>query len=72
MDIQRTVFHDDHEMLRETARRFFERECLPRQAEWGKAGRTDRETWQVMAHQSPDHQEAVAAFIEKRPPRFQG
>jgi acyl-CoA dehydrogenase len=32
-------------MLRETARRFFERECLPKQAEWDKAGRTDRETW---------------------------
>nr|WP_218628309.1 acyl-CoA dehydrogenase family protein [Variovorax sp. dw_954] len=32
-------------MLRDTARRFFERECLPRQAEWDKAGRTDRETW---------------------------
>ncbi|RZL91493.1 MAG: acyl-CoA dehydrogenase [Variovorax sp.] len=45
MNINRTVYRDDHEMLRETARRFFERECLPRQAEWDKAGRTDRETW---------------------------
>lgn len=27
--------------------------------------------FQVMAHQAPDHQEAVAAFIDKRPPRFQ-
>ncbi|MDM0103452.1 acyl-CoA dehydrogenase family protein [Variovorax sp. J22R24] len=45
MNIHRTVYRDDHEMLRETARRFFERECLPRQAEWDKAGRTDRETW---------------------------
>ncbi|HSV58007.1 MAG TPA: acyl-CoA dehydrogenase family protein [Variovorax sp.] len=45
MNITRTVYRDDHEMLRDTARRFFERECLPRQAEWDKAGRTDRETW---------------------------
>ncbi|WP_213957759.1 acyl-CoA dehydrogenase family protein [Variovorax sp. dw_954] len=45
MNINRTVYREDHEMLRDTARRFFERECLPRQAEWDKAGRTDRETW---------------------------
>ncbi len=45
MDIQRNVFREDHEMLRETARRFFERECLPRQAQWDADGRTDRETW---------------------------
>ncbi|MFM0325282.1 acyl-CoA dehydrogenase family protein [Caballeronia glebae] len=45
MHINRTVFRDDHEMLRTTARRFFERECVPRQAEWDKAGRVDRETW---------------------------
>jgi acyl-CoA dehydrogenase len=45
VNINRTVYRDDHEMLRDTARRFFERECLPRQAEWDEAGRTDRETW---------------------------
>jgi acyl-CoA dehydrogenase len=45
VNIHRSVYRDDHEMLRETARRFFERECLPRQAEWDRAGRTDRETW---------------------------
>ena len=41
----RTVFREDHEMLRETARRFIERECVPRQAAWDEAGRVDRETW---------------------------
>ncbi|MEM5344559.1 acyl-CoA dehydrogenase family protein [Paraburkholderia azotifigens] len=45
MHINRTVLRDDHEMLRTTARRFFERECLPKQAEWDKAGQVDRETW---------------------------
>ncbi len=41
----RTVFRDDHEMLRETARRFLERECKPRQAQWDRDGKVDRETW---------------------------
>ncbi|MBB2497101.1 acyl-CoA dehydrogenase family protein [Aquipseudomonas ullengensis] len=45
MHIHRTVYRDDHEMLRETARRFFERECLPLQAQWDAAGQVDRETW---------------------------
>ncbi|SPB13781.1 acyl-CoA dehydrogenase [Caballeronia novacaledonica] len=45
MQISRNVFRDDHEMLRTTARRFLERECLPKQAAWDKAGCVDRETW---------------------------
>lgn len=45
MQITRTVFREDHEMLRTTVRRFLERECTPKQAEWDKAGRVDRETW---------------------------
>jgi alkylation response protein AidB-like acyl-CoA dehydrogenase len=45
MQIQRSVFRDDHEMFRTTVRRFFERECLPRQAQWNEAGMVDRETW---------------------------
>ncbi len=45
MEVTRTVFREDHEMLRESARRFFERECAPRQAQWDADGRVDRETW---------------------------
>ena len=45
MEVKRSVYREDHEMLRETARRFFERECLPRQAQWDEAGCVDRETW---------------------------
>ncbi|MGO4328130.1 acyl-CoA dehydrogenase family protein [Cupriavidus sp. 2TAF22] len=41
----RTIYREDHEMFRTTARRFFERECAPKQAEWDKAGKVDRETW---------------------------
>ncbi len=41
----RTAYREDHEMFRETARRFIERECKPKQAQWDEAGRVDRETW---------------------------
>jgi len=41
----RSVFREDHDMLRETIRRFLERECKPRQAQWDQEGRVDRETW---------------------------
>jgi acyl-CoA dehydrogenase len=41
----RTAFREDHEALRTTVRRFLERECLPRQAQWDRDGRVDRETW---------------------------
>jgi acyl-CoA dehydrogenase len=41
----RSVFREDHEMLRDTIRRFLERECKPRQAQWDQEGRVDRETW---------------------------
>ncbi|PIF77696.1 acyl-CoA dehydrogenase [Variovorax sp. 54] len=45
MNVTRNVFRDDHEMYRETVRRFLERECKPRQADWDRAGQVDRETW---------------------------
>ena len=41
----RSVFKEDHEAYRDTARKFIERECKPRQAEWDAAGKVDRETW---------------------------
>ncbi len=44
-DVRRTVFREDHEMFRTTARRFIERECVPRQDQWNEEGRVDRETW---------------------------
>jgi len=43
--IARSVYREDHEMFRATVRRFVERECLPRQAEWDAAGCVDRDTW---------------------------
>ena len=43
--ISRNVYREDHEIFRSSVRRFLERECLPRQAAWDKAGQVDRETW---------------------------
>jgi len=43
--IERSVFRDDHEIFRTTVRRFFERECVPRQEAWNQAGQWDRDIW---------------------------
>jgi acyl-CoA dehydrogenase len=45
VNVTRHVFRDDHEMYRETVRRFLQRECLPRQQAWDQAGQVDRATW---------------------------
>jgi acyl-CoA dehydrogenase len=44
-DIPRTIFTDEHELLRETARRFCEREVAPYHAEWEARGQVSREVW---------------------------
>lgn len=45
MQIERTVFRDDHQAFRATVKRFFERECKPHQAKWDDDGRVDRDVW---------------------------
>ncbi len=45
MKLIRTVFREDHESFRASARRFVDRECLPREPAWRAAGCVDRETW---------------------------
>ncbi|HRO59482.1 MAG TPA: acyl-CoA dehydrogenase family protein [Burkholderiaceae bacterium] len=45
MTYPRSVYRDDHQMFRDTVRRFLERECKPKQAQWDAEGRVDRETW---------------------------
>ncbi|MFZ4478837.1 MAG: acyl-CoA dehydrogenase family protein [Rhodoferax sp.] len=44
--IQRAWMDADLEMLRDTARRFFERECVPNDARWTAQHHADREVWQ--------------------------
>ncbi len=45
VDIPRTIFTDEHDLLRETARRFCEREVAPYHAEWEARGQVSREVW---------------------------
>jgi hypothetical protein len=49
----------DHEMYRGTVRRFLERECVPRQAEWDAAGQVDMPSSEVKAE--------VGLFFAKAP-----
>ncbi|KAL8618484.1 hypothetical protein ACOMHN_049901 [Nucella lapillus] len=47
MDIgTRRIYNEDHDMFRQTARRFFQEEVLPYHAEWEKAGQVSVEVWQ--------------------------
>lgn len=41
----RRIFDPEHDMFRETARRFFQEEVLPYHDKWEEAGQVDRECW---------------------------
>ncbi|GGL41817.1 acyl-CoA dehydrogenase family protein [Nocardia jinanensis] len=43
--MRRTLFDEDHEVFRETVRRFLHTRAVPRYAEWETAGHPDREFW---------------------------
>jgi len=43
--IPRTIFSEEHEMLREAARRFMESEAAPHNERWEEQGYVDREVW---------------------------
>lgn len=43
--IPRTVFSDEHNMFRESFRKFLEREAAPHNDEWEKDGQVSRELW---------------------------
>ncbi|MFP6695781.1 MAG: acyl-CoA dehydrogenase family protein [Alphaproteobacteria bacterium] len=43
--IERTLFDSDHEIFRDTVRRFIEEEISPNHAEWEKDGKISREAW---------------------------
>jgi len=45
MQIERSVYREDHEQFRTSVRRFMERECAPHQEEWNQAGMVSREVW---------------------------
>ena len=43
--IQRSIFREEHEMWRETVRRFVEKEIVPFHAQWEEEGIVPRELW---------------------------
>ncbi|MBV9855442.1 MAG: acyl-CoA dehydrogenase family protein [Streptosporangiaceae bacterium] len=43
--MERRIFEPEHDMFRETARRFYQTECVPHSAEWERNGITAREPW---------------------------
>ena len=43
--LKREIFTPEHDMLREAARKFFEREVMPHHREWEKAGVAPRSIW---------------------------
>lgn len=43
--LDREIFSPEHDMLRETARRFFEREVAPQHSDWEETGTPPRSVW---------------------------
>ena len=42
----RKIFTPDHDMFRESCRKFFQEEVMPYHAEWEEAGQVSREVWE--------------------------
>ncbi len=49
--IPRTIFESEHEMFRDSVRKFLEKEAAPFHAEWEKEGQIDRELWRKAGEQ---------------------
>ncbi|XP_041835144.1 long-chain specific acyl-CoA dehydrogenase, mitochondrial [Melanotaenia boesemani] len=52
MDIgTRRIFNEDHDIFRQSVRRFFQEEVVPHHNEWEKAGQVSREVWEKAGEQ---------------------
>ncbi|KAG7280347.1 hypothetical protein CRUP_024139 [Coryphaenoides rupestris] len=52
MDVgTRRIFSEEHDLFRESARRFFQEEVVPHHNEWEKAGQVSRELWEKAGEQ---------------------
>ncbi|XP_062302669.1 long-chain specific acyl-CoA dehydrogenase, mitochondrial [Osmerus eperlanus] len=52
MDIgTRRIFSEDHDLFRQSVRRFFQEEVVPYHKEWEKAGQVSRELWEKAGEQ---------------------
>ena len=43
--MKRTIYQEEHELFRQSFRRFVEREVVPNQERWREAGMVDRDAW---------------------------
>ena len=43
--IERTLFSEEHDLYRDSIRRFLETEVVPHHAQWEEQGYVDREVW---------------------------
>jgi acyl-CoA dehydrogenase len=43
--VDRNLYREEHDLFRQSFKRFIEREVLPHQARWNEAGMVDREAW---------------------------
>lgn len=63
--IPRTIYDQEHEVFRESVRRFLEQEAAPHHAQWEKDGQVDRELWRKAGDNgflSPTVPEAYGGF----------
>lgn len=47
----RRIFSSDHDIFRESVRKFFQEEVVPHHSEWEKAGEVSRELWEKAGKQ---------------------
>lgn len=45
--MRRTIFAEEHDLFRETARSYYLRECVPYSAEWEREGQVGRAAWEA-------------------------
>jgi len=49
--IERTIFSEEHELFRDSVKRFVEKEIAPHHAQWEKDGQVSREVWLAAGEQ---------------------
>lgn len=43
--MRRTIFEPEHDQFRQTARTFYEKECVPHTEQWERDGQVSRQAW---------------------------
>lgn len=51
--MERNLFGEDHELFRDSVRRFVQREVVPNQPRWNEAGMVDRDAWRRAGAEGP-------------------